>query len=221
MSIIFNYNKISLVLFFLFIYSFTNATEKLENSRLIIIGDSLIQGYGLPKDKGFVNQLQKKLLEKKVNTLLINGGVSGDTTAGGLSRIDWSITDDINAVAISLGANDMLRGIPPSFSKENLSKIIMKVKENNLPILLIGIKSIENYGTEYKNEFDSMFSNLADEFELVLYPDLMSPILNKEEDLSLYLQEDMLHPNEKGVEIIVQEILPTITNFIDSFNNKN
>ena len=221
MSIIFNYNKISLVLFFLFIYSFTNATEKLENSRLIIIGDSLIQGYGLPKDKGFVNQLQKKLLEKKVNILLINGGVSGDTTAGGLSRIDWSITDDINAVAISLGANDMLRGIPPSFSKENLSKIIMKVKENNLPILLIGIKSIENYGTEYKNEFDSMFSILADEFELFLYPDLMAPILNKKKDLSLYLQEDMLHPNEKGVEIIVQEILPTITNFIDSFNNKN
>jgi len=221
MSIIFNYNKISLVLFFLFIYSFTNAAEKLENSRLIIIGDSLIQGYGLPKDKGFVNQLQKKLLEKKVNTLLINGGVSGDTTAGGLSRIDWSITDDVNAVAISLGANDMLRGIPPSFSKENLSKIIMKVKENNLPILLIGIKSIENYGTEYKNEFDSMFSDLADKFELFLYPDLMAPILNEEKDLSLYLQEDMLHPNEKGVEIIVQEILPTITNFIDSFNNKN
>ena len=221
MSIIFNYNKTYLVLFFLFIYSFTNATEKLENFRLIIIGDSLIQGYGLPKDKGFVNQLQKKILEKKDNILLINGGVSGDTTAGGLSRIDWSITNDINAVAISLGANDMLRGIPPSFSKENLSKIIMKVKENNLPILLIGIKSIENYGTEYKNEFDSMFSNLADEFELFLYPDLMAPILNEEKDLSHYLQEDMLHPNEKGVEIIVQEILPTITNFIDSFNNKN
>ena len=221
MSIIFNYNKTYLVLFFLFIYSFTNATEKLENFRLIIIGDSLIQGYGLPKDKGFVNQLQKKILEKKDNILLINGGVSGDTTAGGLSRIDWSITDDINAVAISLGANDMLRGIPPSFSKENLSKIIVKVKENNLPILLIGIKSIENYGTKYKNEFDSMFSNLADEFELFLYPDLMAPILNEEKDLSHYLQEDMLHPNEKGVEIIVQEILPTITNFIDSFNNKN
>ena len=221
MSIIFNYNKTYLVLFFLFIYSSTNATEKFENSRLIIIGDSLIQGYGLPKDKGFVNQLQKKLLEKKVNILLINGGVSGDTTAGGLSRIDWSITDDINAVAISLGANDMLRGIPPSFSKENLSKIIMKIKENNLPILLIGIKSIENYGTEYKNEFDSMFSNLADEFELFLYPDLMAPIFNKEKDLSLYLQEDMLHPNEKGVEIIVQEILPTITNFINSFSDKD
>ncbi len=221
MSIIFNYNKTYLVLFFLFICSFTNATEKLENYKLIIIGDSLIQGYGLPKDKGFVNQLQKKLLEKKDNILLINGGVSGDTTAGGLSRIDWSITDDIKAVAISLGANDMLRGLPPSFSKENLSKIIMKIKENNLPILLIGIKSIENYGTEYKNEFDSMFSNLADEFELFLYPDLMAPIKNKEKDLFLYLQEDMLHPNEKGVEIIVQGILPTITNFIDSFNNKD
>ena len=221
MSIIFNYNKTYLVLFFLFIYSFSHATEKLENYRILIIGDSLIQGYGMPKDKGFVNQLQKKILEKKDNILLINGGVSGDTTAGGLSRIDWSITDDINAVAISLGANDMLRGIPPNFSKENLSKIITKIKENNLPILLIGIRSIENYGTEYKNEFDSMFSDLADEFKVFLYPDLMAPILKKEKDLSLYLQEDMLHPNEKGVEIIVQEILPTITNFIDSNNNKN
>ena len=221
MSIFFNYNKTYLVLFFLFIYSFSHATEKLENYRILIIGDSLIQGYGLPKDKGFVNQLQKKILEKKDNILLINGGVSGDTTAGGLSRIDWSITDDINAVAISLGANDMLRGIPPNFSKENLSKIIMKIKENNLPILLIGIRSIENYGTEYKNEFDSMFSDLADEYKVFLYPDLMAPILKKEKDLSLYLQEDMLHPNEKGVEIIVQEILPTITNFIDSNNNKN
>ena len=221
MSIFFNYNKTYLVLFFLFIYSFSHATEKLENYRILIIGDSLIQGYGMPKDKGFVNQLQKKILEKKDNILLINGGVSGDTTAGGLSRIDWSITDDINAVAISLGANDMLRGIPPNFSKENLSKIIMKIKENNLPVLLIGIRSIENYGTEYKNEFDSMFSDLADEFKVFLYPDLMAPILKKEKDLSLYLQEDMLHPNEKGVEIIVQEILPTITNFIDSNNNKN
>jgi len=221
MSIFFNYNKTYLVLFFLFIYSFSHATEKLENYRILIIGDSLIQGYGLPKDKGFVNQLQKKILEKKDNILLINGGVSGDTTAGGLSRIDWSITDDINAVAISLGANDMLRGIPPNFSKENLSKIIMKIKEKNLPVLLIGIRSIENYGTEYKNEFDSMFSDLADEFKVFLYPDLMAPILKKEKDLSLYLQEDMLHPNEKGVEIIVQEILPTITNFIDSNNNKN
>ena len=221
MSIIFNYNKTYIVLFFLFIYSYSNATEKLENYRLIIIGDSLIQGYGLPKDKGFVNQLQEKLLEIKNNIFLINGGVSGDTTAGGLSRIEWSITDDINAVAISLGANDMLRGIPPKFSKENLTKIIMKIKENNLPILLIGIKSIENYGTKYKNEFDIMFSDLAHEFELFFYPDLMAPIYNKEKDLSLYLQEDMKHPNEKGVEIIVQGILPTITNFINSFSEKN
>ena len=84
---------------------------------MIIIGDSLIQGYGLPKEKGFVNQLQK-ILEKMDHVSLINAGVSGDTTAGGLSRTDWSITDDINAVAISLGVNDMLRGIPPKFSKK-------------------------------------------------------------------------------------------------------
>ncbi len=221
MSIIFNYNKTFLVLLTLIVFSFSHAKDKIEDYKLIIIGDSLIQGYGLPKEKGFVNQLQKKLSEKKINISLINAGVSGDTTAGGLSRVDWSITDDINAVAIALGANDMLRGISPKFSKKNLSRIITKIKEKNLPILLIGIQSIENFGTTYKKEFDVMFSDLADEFELSLYPDLMAPILNNENDLSIYLQKDMLHPNEKGVEILVWGILPTITNFIDRFSKQN
>ncbi len=198
----------------------THATEKKENYRLIIIGDSLIQGYGLPKEKGFVNQLQKKVLEKMDNISLINAGVSGDTTAGGLSRTDWSITDDINAVAISLGANDMLRGIPPKFSKENLSKMILKIKDKNLPILLIGITSIENFGPEYKNEFDLMFSELSQKFDISLYPNLMAPVIENENDLSNYLQEDMLHPNEKGVEIIVRAILPTFFDFIESFSEK-
>ena len=220
MNIIFNYNKILLVLFIFLTYSLAHATEKKENYRLIIIGDSLIQGYGLPKEKGFVNQLQKKVLEKMDNISLINAGVSGDTTAGGLSRTDWSITDDINAVAISLGANDMLRGIPPKFSKENLSKMILKIKDKNLPILLIGITSIENFGPEYKNEFDLMFSELSQKFDISLYPNLMAPVIENENDLSNYLQEDMLHPNEKGVEIIVRAILPTFFDFIESFSEK-
>ena len=220
MNIIFNYNKILLVLFIFLTYSLAHATEKKENYRLIIIGDSLIQGYGLPKEKGFVNQLQKKILEKMDHISLINAGVSGDTTAGGLSRTDWSITDDINAVAISLGANDMLRGIPPKFSKENLSKMILKIKDKNLPILLIGITSIENFGPEYKNEFDLMFSELSRKFNISLYPNLMAPVIENENDLSNYLQEDMLHPNEKGVEIIVQAILPTFIDFIESFSEK-
>ena len=190
--------------------------------KVILFGDSLMAGYGLPKEQHLSVVLQNSLELEGHNIEIINGSVSGSTSAGGLNIAEWTLSENnIDLMILCLGANDMLRGIPPSFSKENLSKIIMKVKENNLPILLIGIKSIENYGAEYKNEFDSMFSNLADEFELLLYPDLMAPILNKEEDLSLYLQEDMLHPNEKGVEIIVQGILPTITNFIDSFNNKN
>ena len=220
MNIIFNYNKIFLVLLIFLSYSLAHATEKKENYRLIIIGDSLIQGYGLPKEKGFVNQLQKKILEKMDYISLINAGVSGDTTAGGLSRTDWSITDDINAVAISLGANDMLRGIPPKFSKENLSKMIFKIKDKNLPILLIGITSIENFGPEYKNEFDLMFSELSRKFNISLYPNLMAPVIENENDLSNYLQEDMLHPNEKGVEIIVQAILPTFIDFIESFSEK-
>ena len=220
MNIIFNYNKIFLALFIFLTYSLAHATEKKENYRLIIIGDSLIQGYGLPKEKGFVNQLQKKILEKMDHISLINAGVSGDTTAGGLSRTDWSITDDINAVAISLGANDMLRGIPPKFSKENLSKMILKIKDKNLPILLIGITSIENFGPEYKNEFDLMFSELSRKFNISLYPNLMAPVIENENELSNYLQEDMLHPNEKGVEIIVQAILPKFIDFIESFSEK-
>ena len=209
MNIIFNYNKIFLVLFIFLTYSLAHATEKKENYRLIIIGDSLIQGYGLPKEKGFVNQLQKKILEKMDHVSLINAGVSGDTTAGGLSRTDWSIT-----------ANDMLRGIPPKFSKENLSKMILKIKDKNLPILLIGITSIENFGPEYKNEFDLMFSELSRKFNISLYPNLMAPVIENENELSNYLQEDMLHPNEKGVEIIVQAILPTFIDFIESLSEK-
>jgi acyl-CoA thioesterase-1 len=114
----------------------------------------------------------------------------------------------------------MLRGIPPKFSKENLSKMILKIKDKNLPILLIGITSIENFGPEYKNEFDLMFSELSRKFNISLYPNLMAPVIENENELSNYLQEDMLHPNEKGVEIIVQAILPTFIDFIESFSEK-
>ena len=135
-------------------------------------------------------------------------------------QVDCLELNDINAVAISLGANDMLRGIPPKFSKENLSKMILKIKDKNLPILLIGITSIENFGPEYKNEFDLMFSELSRKFNISLYPNLMAPVIENENELSNYLQEDMLHPNEKGVEIIVQAILPTFIDFIESFSEK-
>ena len=210
MSIIFNYNKISLVLFFLFIYSFINATEKLENSRLIIIGDSLIQGYGLPKDKGFVNQLQKKLLEKKVNILLINGGVSGDTTAGGLSRIDWSITDDINAVAISLGANDMLRGINTDLIKQNLNNILEILREKNIEILLAGMLSQETYGNQYKNNFDEIYPELANKHKVAFLPFLLEGVaLNPNLNL-----DDGKHPNPKGVKLISKNLEKQLINLL-------
>ena len=191
-----------------------------SDQKVFILGDSLTHGFGLSVEEGLVNQLTNWFSGEGLEVTFINGGVSGDTTAGGLSRTDWSITDDINAVAISLGANDMLRGIPPKFSKENLSKMILKIKDKNLPILLIGITSIENFGSDYKNEFDLMFSELSRKFNISLYPNLMAPVIENENELSNYLQEDMLHPNEKGVEIIVQAILPTFIDFIESFSEK-
>ena len=211
------YNKvlgIILILFFFSeeVYSSAKGTQK----TLLIIGDSLVQGFGLPQEDGFVRQLNKKLIDDGMKVHLVNGGVSGDTTAGGLARLDWSITNEIDAVVVSLGANDMLRGLPPKHSKSNLKKIIQKLRDRNLPILLVGIKSIGNYGSDYKAKFDNIYYDLAKEFDLLLYPDLLSPILNKEDvNLADYYQSDKLHPNAAGVHLMVEGIKPFLADLIE------
>ena len=211
------YNKVFGIILILFFFSEEACSSaKGAQKTLLIIGDSLVQGFGLPQEDGFVRQLNKKLIDDGMKVHLVNGGVSGDTTAGGLARLDWSITNEIDAVVVSLGANDMLRGLPPKHSKSNLKKIIQKLRDRNLPILLVGIKSIGNYGSDYKAKFDNIYYDLAKEFDLLLYPDLLSPILNKENvNLADYYQSDKLHPNAAGVHLIVEGIKPFLADLLE------
>ena len=211
------YNKVFGIILILFFFSEeAYSSAKGTQKTLLIIGDSLVQGFGLPQEDGFVRQLNKKLIDDGMKVHLVNGGVSGDTTAGGLARLDWSITNEIDAVVVSLGANDMLRGLPPKHSKSNLKKIIQKLRDRNLPILLVGIKSIGNYGSDYKAKFDNIYYDLAKEFDLLLYPDLLSPILNKENvNLADYYQSDKLHPNAAGVHLMVEGIKPFLADLLE------
>ncbi len=210
------YNKlIGMILALFYVTAGVSSSQQSDSLTILILGDSLVQGFGLAQNDGLVNQLESALLDKGINVGLINGGVSGDTTAGGLARLEWSLTDDIDGVVVSLGANDMLRGLPPKNAKKNLSMIVQKLTNRNLPILLVGIKSIRNFGMEYKIEFDRIYEDLGNEFDLILYQDLLSPILEQEDDqLEKYFQEDKLHPNADGVSIIVDGIMPSFIELI-------
>ena len=211
------YNKlIGILLVLLFLFPDSSSSQQLDNQKILIMGDSLIQGFGLAQKDGFVNQLERHLIDQGMNIQLVNGGVSGDTTAGGLARLEWSLTDDIGGVMISLGANDMLRGLPPGNAKKNLAQIVQKLKERGLPVLLVGIKSIANYGSKYKLEFDQIFEDLSNEYDLILYPDLLAPIIEqKSEKLEDYLQADKLHPNADGVLLIVNGVVPFVIELIE------
>lgn len=217
------YNKlIGMILALFYVTAGASSSQQSDSPTILIMGDSLVQGFGLAQNDGLVNQLEIALLDKGINVDLINGGVSGDTTAGGLARLEWSLNDDIDGVVVSLGANDMLRGVPTKHTKDNLSQIIQKLKDRDLPVLLVGIRSIENYGKEYKLKFESIYAELTKEFGLILYPDLLSPILNQDNlQLEKYYQADKLHPNADGVLLIVDGLIPFLIELIELTKSKN
>jgi len=174
-----------------------------------VLGDSLVAGYGLPAEDGFVPQLQRWLTAHGVNAKLINAGVSGDTTAGGLARIDWTLTPDVNALIVSLGGNDVLRGIAPEVARKNLEGILLAAQARNLPVMLVGIAAPGNYGPDYQQAFAENYRSLANAFGALLYPDFLH-VLNSRPDraetLRSYFQPDHLHPNTRGVALIVQDM---------------
>ena len=151
----------------------------------------------------------------------INGGVSGDTTAGGLERLSWSLTEDISAVVVALGSNDVLRGFPPEITKENLSAIIDIAQSNKLPVLLIGTYAPGNYGQEYKSDFDAIFIDLAEEKNIAYIDSYLKPLLDevsKGKDVMHLLQADGLHPNLNGVQVIVEYVFPQLLKFLQETN---
>ncbi len=177
------------------------------------LGDSLTEGYGLPPDDGLVPQLEAWLRARGHDVRLINAGVSGDTTAGGLSRADWTMTDDVDALIVTLGGNDLLRGLPPGAARANLAGILAKAKARNLPVLLVGLQATRNYGGDYKTEFDAIYPSLAKDYGTLLMPDMFHPLevaIREGTAQAALFQADGIHPNAKGVVMIVGELGPKV-----------
>lgn len=174
--------------------------------KLLMLGTSLTQGYGLPPGTEIPAVLQARLKAAGIDATVINAGVSGDTSAGGLSRLDWSLADRPDAAIVELGSNDALRGIPPEQTEKNLSGILGKLKAHHLPVLLLGMMAPRNLGPEYARAFDAMYPKLAKQYGAMLYPFVLQGVaLNPKLN-----QADGLHPNPVGVRIIVERILPDV-----------
>ena len=181
------------------------------------LGDSLTQGYGLPQGEGFVPQLQAWLDAQGVAAQVINAGVSGDTTAGGLARLDWTLTPEVDALIVTLGGNDLLRGIDPATSRANLDPILTRATEKGLPVLLIGMEAPGNYGPDYKAQFDAIYPELAAKHGTLRAESFFAPLQQDNADpaaLTPFMQGDGIHPNAEGVARIVQGLGPVVRDLI-------
>jgi acyl-CoA thioesterase-1 len=188
-----------------------------EPVTLVALGDSLTAGYGLPPDQGLVPQLQSWLAAQGAEVTVVNAGVSGDTTAGGLSRLDWSLTPETDALMVTLGGNDMLRGLPPEEARANLSAILEGAKSKGLPVFLVGMEAPGNYGAEYKAAFDAIYADLAAEFGATLYPFFFQGMTEGDPDpaaMRPFMLEDGIHPNAEGVAKIVADLGPALQAFL-------
>ena len=184
-----------------------------KTTKIIIFGDSLIAGYGLVFEDNFVNQLKLKTIENKINDVtLFNSGVSGETSTGLLNRYKWVLEDNYDGVIILIGANDALRGIDPSLTSQNIEKILSFLKEKQIPTMLIGMKAPNNLGEIYVNEFNAIYPKLSKKYNTAYYPFFLKDVALKP---SLN-QRDMIHPNKKGVKIIVNNFFPYFLEFYES-----
>jgi acyl-CoA thioesterase-1 len=178
---------------------------------ILDFGDSLTAGYGLAPDQAFPPRLQAALQRRGIETRVVNAGVSGDTTAGGLARLDWALADKPDLVILALGANDALRGIDPAAVRSNLDKMIQRIETSGAKVLLVGMLAPPNWGEEYKTEFDQIFPDLARTYGVPLYPFFLEGVAMKPE----LNQPDGLHPNERGVAVLVDRIAPVVARLVE------
>jgi len=178
--------------------------------RIVALGDSLTAGYGLPDKDGFVARLQAALAAAGAAVEIANGGVSGDTAADGLARLDWSVPQDTDAVILEFGANDMLRGIKPEITRNALDAMLQRLADRHIAGLLCGMRAAPNLGSPYGQAFESIYPELAAKYGVLLYPFLLDGVAA---DLAL-TQHDGMHPNAAGVGVIVERILPKVQELI-------
>jgi acyl-CoA thioesterase-1 len=183
--------------------------------KILALGTSLTQGYGLPPGTEFPVQLQAALRKGGIEATVINAGVSGDTSAGGLARLDWSLVDKPDVAIVELGSNDMLRGLPPEQTEKNLRAILTRLKSVKVKVLLTGMMAQRNLGADYVKSFDGIYPRLAKEQGVLFYPFMLDGVaLNRKLNLA-----DGIHPNPDGVKVIVARMLPLLKKLIQQSGN--
>ncbi|WP_255552154.1 arylesterase [Maritimibacter dapengensis] len=182
-------------------------------------GDSLVQGYGLANGDGFVPQLDRWLDAQGRDVEVINGGVSGETTAGGLRRLDWTIGDDVDAVLLATGGNDLLRGLPLDEVAANLDEIVSRIQARDIPVMLVGYRATSNFGAEYSERFNAIYPEVAETYGVVFHPYIFQGMADAmaegQIDRTSAFQSDGIHPNAQGVALNIEAMGPKVLDLLD------
>lgn len=191
---------------------FFGQTATAAPARVLMLGDSLTAGFGLPLTESLPSQLEAVLKGQGLDVVILNGGVSGDTTAGGLARLDWALAENPAYALVALGANDALRGLSPAKAYENLDTIIARLKSKNVKVMILGMLAPLNLGPDYREEFAGIFPKLAEKHRVPLYPFLLDGVA-LEPKLN---QRDGIHPNADGVKIIAGHLAPLVKQLLET-----
>jgi len=204
------YGAVRHIVHLLLLWLATSATPASAADRLIwAFGDSLTAGYGLLPAQGFTSQLQEALRRAGTHSTVRNGGIAGDTSAQGRARLRWGLRGlgtRPDLVIVELGANDMLRGLPPQQAEANLDAILAELRRRRIPILLVGMRAAPNLGPAYRAQFEAIFPRLARKYGVPLYPFFLEGVAGRRD----LLQADGMHPNPAGVAVIVRWIIPSV-----------
>ena len=203
------------------VFGLCGFTATAEPVTIAALGDSLTQGYGLKQQDGFVPQLGTWLIAHGAEVALINAGVSGDTTAGGAARVGWTLTPEVDAMIVTLGGNDLLRGIAPDVARANLDTILAAAQQAGVDVLLVGMIAPGNYGADYKTAFDAIYPDLAAEYGALYSGNFLSGITDADGHVAMGLmQSDAIHPNAEGIARIIDVLGPDVLGLIRRVNER-
>jgi acyl-CoA thioesterase I len=205
-----------LTLLFCYVSGSFAADSSVAELRILVLGDSLTAGYGLSQQSAFPARLEAVLKQRKHSVHVINAGVSGDTSMGGLARLDWALADQPDLIIIELGANDAMRGLSPQQTRQNLNSILYRLREKGVPALLTGMKAPRNLGEDYYTKFDRIYPELARQHNLPFYPFFLTGVAG-EPGLN---QADGIHPTLAGIEVIVRGILPLVEELLGEIQQR-
>ena len=184
--------------------------------RIVALGDSLTAGLGLPANAAFPARLAAALKARGIAVTIVDAGVSGDTAANGLARLDWAVPDDTDGVIVALGANDMLRGLDPAQTRKALDGILRRLSERRIPVLLAGMRAAPNFGEDFGQRFEAIYPELAAKYDALLYPFFLEGVAGD----AKFNQRDGIHPSAPGVERMVSGILPKVEELVARIRQK-